>query len=199
MIKQTLISSATSAIIAIAIVLVMGGQNFAGLTHFSGLSVGSSGFEVTNSGAVDLGSGEITLTGTTTIAKSPDGFVAWDDYTVATGSKKMIYTNSGSDMMCDGSSGAVYANSTGYSPALSVSVGTSTSITSATMPTNLVSSTTISTTTDKVIPFTITHPFLLANGESIVGSLADVNANSSSTYFANWSIEMGVSCRTLGQ
>src|SRR5574343_494174 len=133
MIKQTLISSATSAIIAIAIVLVMGGQNFAGLTPFSGLSVGSSGFEVTNSGAVDLGSGEITLTGTTTIAKSPDGFVAWDDYTVATGSKKMIYTNSGSDMMCDGSSGAVYANSTGYSPALSVSVGTSTSITSATM------------------------------------------------------------------
>jgi hypothetical protein len=62
MLKQTLISSATSALIAIAIVLVMGGSaNFAGQTRISGLSIGASGLTVTSGGAVDLGSGDVSI------------------------------------------------------------------------------------------------------------------------------------------
>lgn len=184
MTKQAIVSGIVSAIVALIAVYYLGGSNFAGVTHLSGLSIGSGG---------------LTVTGTTTIAKSPDGFVAWDDVsTVATGTAKAVYTNTGSPMMCDADSGAVYFKSNGFSPSLVVSMGTSTSATG--YATNLLASTTVATTTTAVVPLTYAVPFVLGNNQSLVVALSDItNANASSTYYSNWAIEMGIQCRTLGR
>jgi hypothetical protein len=138
------------------------------------------------------------LLGTTTIAHSPDGYVAWDDFTVATGSAKAVFTNTFGDMLCDADSGSVFVNSSGFAPSLVFSLGTSTSATVASL--NLIASTTVATSsTNGVIPFTYNTPFRLKNGESIVGSLADYSAPiASSTNFANWAFQFQVHCWTMG-
>jgi len=152
-------------------------------------------FDVANDFAVD---GDTSLNGTTTIARSYDGFVAQDDYTVASGTAKAIFTNNtGVSMMCDAESGFVDFNATGFSPAFYIAIGTSTTATG--YSTNLIASTTVASSTDTVLPFTYALPFKLANTESIVGALSDVNANASSTHNSNWDVEFGVHCWQMGQ
>ncbi len=137
--------------------------------------------------------------GTTTVASSPDGFVAWDDVTtVATGTAKAVFTNTGNPMMCGDESGAIFFDSTGFSPSLVVSMGTSSTATGYSA--GLLASTTVATTTDAVVDLTYAAPFRLANGESIVLSLSDItNTAASSTFYSNWGIQFGVQCWTLGQ
>lgn len=193
MIKQTIITALVAAIVASVIVLGYSSlktTNFAGVTHLSGLAVGTDGFSVT---------GASTFTGTTTITRSPDGFIAWDDFTMSTGTAKAVYTNTGSALMCSGSnSGAIYAKSNGFSPSLQFSMGTST--TASGYSTNLLASTTVATSTTTVVPITYSSPFVLGNGQSIVASISDItNRNASSTYYSNWAVELGISCRVLGR
>lgn len=141
--------------------------------------------------------GKSTLTGTTTITKSPDGFVAYMGFTVATGTAKASYSNPSNDMVCDGSSGYFQGIGTTFAPSLVVAFGTSTSATG--YSTNLLASTTLATTTNQFFAETYTSPFRLKSGESIVGALSDItNTDASSTYYSNWSMEYGVHCWTMG-
>ena len=145
--------------------------------------------------------GTLDSNATSTFSNSPDGFIAWDDFTVSTSSGATVgavYTNTGSPLMCDGGQGALYFNSLGFSPTITASLGTSTSATTQTGGANLLASTTVATTTDKVSS-TLDSAFVLGSNESIVGLLGDVNSNSSSTNFSNWEIEFGIHCWTLGQ
>ncbi|KKU09803.1 MAG: hypothetical protein UX13_C0030G0005 [Candidatus Woesebacteria bacterium GW2011_GWB1_45_5] len=146
----------------------------------------------------DNGSGNaLTVTGTTTIAKSPDGFVAYASFTTATGTAKAVYTNPSNDMVCDGRSAYVQAIGTTFAPSLVFSLGTSTSATG--YSTNLIASTTVATTTNYFAATTYTSPFRLKSGESIVGALSDItNSEASSTYYSNWTIQAGVHCWTMG-
>ena len=200
MFKQALTSAITSAIVTGLMLMVWGGggTNFAGVTHLSGLSVAEDGLAVTDGGAVSLGTGTISATGTTTITKSFDGFKAWDDFTVATGTAKAVYTNStGVDMICDSDSGYADFDGTTFAPSLVVALGTTTGPTLYSA--NLMSSSTVATTTDAMVAFTYTVPFRLASGESITASLSDGTTGvASSTYFTNWAIEFGVQCSLAG-
>jgi len=138
-----------------------------------------------------------TLQGTTTIVRSPDGFVAWSGYVVATGTAKAVFTNTGAPMMCDADSGFIRPKGTTFAPSIVLALGTSTSATGHSV--NLIASTTVATTTTSVIPFTYALPFVLGNNESIVGGISDYSAAiASSTFFSNWSIEFGVHCWTMG-
>jgi hypothetical protein len=163
----------------------------------SNLTITRGNLAVT-AGTLTVG-GATTLSATTTIDSSPDGFIAWDDFTMATTGIAALYTNSAQPKMCDAGQGNVYWNSTAFSPSLIFSLGTSTSATAQTGGGNLVASTTIATTTTTVVD-TASVSFVLANGESIVGLLADItNAEASSTNYANWEVEFGIHCWTLGQ
>jgi len=69
-IKEILLSVGSllaGAVLTIGVVVVMGVVNSSGFTHFSGISVGEDGFEVTDSGSIDFsGAGTVTLSPTTT-------------------------------------------------------------------------------------------------------------------------------------
>lgn len=137
----------------------------------------------------------MTVNGTSTTALSYDGFIANADFTIATGTAKAVYTNkTGRNMMCH--SGGVLADSlsTTLGPSFAVSLGTSTSGTG--YATNLIASSTIATTTDRMIPTEYTGTFRLATGESIVGALSDRLKNASSTYQTStyWNIDFGIPC-----
>jgi hypothetical protein len=134
-----------------------------------------------------------------TIAESPDGFVAYGSFTIATGTAKAVYTNqTGSTMMCDADSGYVIPVGTTFAPSIVFSLGTSTSATG--YAANLLSSTTVATTTSPVVSLTYALPFKLANGDSIVGAISDYSAAiASSTYFSNWTAEFAVHCWTTGR
>jgi hypothetical protein len=140
----------------------------------------------------------LTVVGTTTIAKSYDGFIAYAGFTMATtsGYAEAIYTNSsGVDMMC--STGNVYFDATAaFAPSIAVSAGVSaTGVYSVT----LLASTTIATTTDTMTS-TAAAGFYLANGSSIVGNLSDYNsAIASSTYYGNWTAQMAFPCWLVGK
>lgn len=74
MIKQSAISGVVSAIVAIAIVLIYGGNvNFAGVTHLSGLSIGDDGLAITDGGAVSIGTGLFTIGTSGTLATTTVG------------------------------------------------------------------------------------------------------------------------------
>lgn len=145
------------------------------------------------------GDGINSLAGTTTIEKSPDGFVLWDDFTVGTTTPvRGALTNNGSPLMCDGKSLYVYSDATAaFAPSFKFTVGTTTSATDYSA--NIVASTTVATTTDTVNNGGGWN-FLLANGASITLSVGDYSAAiASSTYYGNWSGQFGVHCWTLGQ
>lgn len=189
-----------SMIVALVVSLVVGWlvlpnlsvdkPTYGGQTHLSGLYVEEEGLTVT---------GATTLSATTTIAKSPDGFVLWDDFTVSTTTPvRGALTNSGSALMCDGDSLAVYFDSTGFSPSVMFAVGTTTSSTA--YAASLMGSTTVATTTDTVQGIASGWPFLLPSGSSVTLAVGDIaNAEASSTYYGNWSGQISVHCWTLGQ
>ena len=159
------------------------------------LGITNSG-TLTQSGAATLSS-TLAVTGTTTITKSPDGFVAYMGFTMATGTAKAVYTNPSSDLVCDGRSAYLQAIGTTFAPSLVVAFGTSTSATG--YSTNLLASTTLATTTNQFFAETFVTPFRLKSGESIVGALSDItNSEASSTYYSNWSMEYGVHCWVAG-
>ncbi len=141
----------------------------------------------------------LTVSGTTTIAKSPDGFVLWDDFTVATTTPvRAAMTNSGSPLMCDGDSLAIYSDATAaFAPSFKFAVGVATAATS--YAADLTASTTVATTTD-TITAGASAPFLVASGSSITLSVGDYDSGiASSTYYGNWSGQISVHCWTLGQ
>lgn len=200
MIKQILISVVSSVIASVVVVSMFfnGGTAVApagGNTNLSGITIAP---ENTNEGLIVSDGGIVTLTSTTTMAKSPDGFVAWASFTMATGTAKAVYTNSGAPLACDADSGHIYVTETTYAPSLSFSIGTSTSITAYSA--NLLGSTTVGTTTPaQVLQLTYAFPFILGNGQSIIASISDNVTNASSTFFGNVSAAFGIHCWTLGQ
>lgn len=147
-------------------------------------------------------SGEITQTAsstfaTTTVAASYDGFSIGGTITstsVATTSAITLYTHTGGRALCDAHVAGLYADSVGYSPNLTISVGTSTG---ATPTTNLVASTTLATSTDTVVTPTASL-FLMTAGDRINAMLSDGITNASSTNFANWKIEFQTHCWSIG-
>lgn len=205
--KNILISSSVSAVVAIFIVMtfgVVGGNNqpfgATGTRFPNGISADSTSPSAGQVRGTSLTvTAASTLTGSSTITKSFDGFVAWDDFTEATGTAKAVYTNTAGDMWCNGANGGLlFDNTTAHqAPALQVSMGTSTSATGYSI--NLLASTTVATTSDQVIGITYTANFLLLAGESIVAALSDTQGtNSSSTNYGNWAGELGFNCRLIG-
>ena len=162
-----------------------------------GLKAGTSNqLVISNTGAITT-SGNLAVTGTTTITKSPDGFVAYMGFTMATGTAKAVYTNPSSDLVCDARSGAFTGLGTTFAPSLVVALGTSTTATGYSV--SLLASTTLATTTDNFFGTTYTAPFRLRSGDSIVGALSDLaGMTASSTYYSNWSMGYGVQCRVAG-
>src|SRR3990167_5973158 len=78
--------------------------------------------------------GASILYGTTTVAKSYDGFMAYGAWTTtATGTAQLSVQNTGGDAICSaGAGGVVYATSTSngaYTPSVTYAIGTSTSST----------------------------------------------------------------------
>lgn len=140
--------------------------------------------------------GALNVTGTTTVAKSPDGFVAYAAFTVATGTAKAVYTNTNGPMVCNATGGMVYSVGSTFAPTIAIALGTTTSASG--YATNLMSSTTLATTSTNVTGFTYTKPFYVNSGQSIVASISDINSNSSSTYFTNWNLQFSVPCWSTG-
>jgi len=154
------------------------------------------GYYVDSAVIIDT-NGSLTVTATTTIAKSYDGFLVGGGITpasIATNTVFTLYSHSGGRAFCDTEVSNLFADSTGYSPALTISIGTSTS---AGYSTNLVASSTLATTTDAFVDPS-TYKFVLESGDEITAFLADVNSNASSTYFANWDIEYQTLCWLIG-
>ena len=90
----------------------------------------------------------LTVSGTTTIAKSPDGFVAYMGFTMATGTAKAVYTNPSSDLVCDGRSGNISKElGTTFAPSLVVALELPLRLRG--YSTNLLASTTLATTTNQ--------------------------------------------------
>ena len=198
---KEIIKGVITIVVSVVISVFLVGNNqpkqieLRGTTNYDTIDV-SDGYQVDGTTIIN-GDGSQTFTATTTIAKSPDGFVAWDDFTVATGTAKMVYTNPSNDMVCDGRSAYVQAIGTPFAPSLVFAIGTSTSATG--YSTNLIASTTVATTTNYFAATTFVTPFRLKSGESIVGSLSDIdNSAASSTYYSNWNIQFGVHCWTIG-
>ena len=170
-------------------------NNLSGTTNYDTLDV-TDGYLVDGTTLID-GNGALTITATTTLTKSPDGFVAFDDFTVATGTAKAVFTNNfTTDLMCDADSAFIDVVGTSQAPSIIISLGTTTSATG--YATGLLASTTLATTTSPIIPLTYAVPFKLANGNSIVGALSDNNGIiSSSTNYSNWDIDFGIHCWSL--
>jgi hypothetical protein len=171
-----------------------GGEIHKVIEHFAG------GFTVgVNRSVVMDGNGNIT--------KSPDGFMLWDDFTVATTSPvRAGITNTGSgDLMCDGDSLYVYTDATGIATSFKFAVGTTSTALPTTMPSgvgysaNLLASTSSATSTDAVTSIPSAWAFLLPSGSSVTLSVGDNVANASSTYYGNWAGQFGVHCWNLGQ
>lgn len=186
------------AILILIVLALYGIYSYAGSGTGTATSSTDSGINVTSSGSYQIdgvdvidANGGFVGTGTTTISNSYDGFQAYSAVTVATGTVTTL-SRTGSPIMCDGGNGALYFNSTAFSPSLKVSVGTTTEV-------DLLATTTIATTTDTVVQ--------LKNSKYVVGSggtifnvyLADItNTEASSTYYGNWSVELSDNCWILG-
>ena len=158
-------------------------------------------FSLTNAGVLSTSgaatfTGASTFTGTSTVTQSVDGLVVGGTIsTAATGTARTIYTNSTGPKFCDSGISYVYAKNNGsFSPSMRISVGTSTA---SVTTTNLVASSTLATSTTKVI-IPIDSSFVLDNGDSVMAIFDDNNNSAaSSTYFSNWSVEAGVWCQDL--
>lgn len=141
----------------------------------------------------------LTVSGLLRIARSPDGFILWDDFTVATTSPvRGVLTNSGDTaLMCDGASAFILASSTGFAPSFRFVLGTTTSPTAYSA--NLLASTTVATTTQTVSRGPLWN-FILERNASITLSVGDtVAAIASSTHYGNWAGQFGIHCWSLGE
>ena len=135
---------------------------------------------------------DLTVSGTATIASSYDGFFIQNAITVATGTVTTIYTNNtGTDLMCSRAAGAAYWNSTALSDSIKFSLGEATDV-------DLIATTTVATSTDTITAFGATTNFILESGNSIKAYLADYSPIASSTYYSNWTAEVGLLCRLIG-
>jgi hypothetical protein len=141
-------------------------------------------------------SNDLTVSGTTTIARSFDGFVIYDDFSLATGTSKAVYTHAGSPAYCQ--EGVLYATTTNgtynLAPSLIFSLGTTSSATG--YSTNILASTTMATSTGRIVP--LYSGFVLRPGDVITGAISDAVSNASSTYLGNWQVEFGYHCWELG-
>ena len=153
---------------------------------------GDSNFtNVVASGDVTVGD-DLAVTGTATIASSYDGFFIQNAITVATGTVTTVYTNNtGADLMCSRAAGAAYWNSTALSDSIKFSLGEATDV-------DLIATTTIATSTDTITAFGATTNFILESGNTIKAYLADYSPVASSTYYSNWTAEVGLLCRLIG-
>ena len=195
----------TGLIVLVAILVLVGGNQ-------SDQTLGASGTRFPNGISADTTSpiaGEVrgtssTITATSTVGSSPDGFILWDDYTISTTTPvRATLTNNGSPLMCDGDTLAVYSDAqAAFIPSYYFVIGTSTS---AAYSANLVASTTVATSTsatasDAIQSPATTWPFLLPSGSSITLSVGDTQSTvSSSTYYSSWAGELSVHCWTIGQ
>ena len=143
------------------------------------------------------GDGSASL-GTTTIARSSDGFVLYGAFTVSTTTPtRVALTNTGAPLICDGESLNVYADATTFAPSFQFVMGTTTSATL--YADNLLASTTIATTTDSVKSLVTGWNFFLQNNNSITLSVGDItNVQASSTFYGNWAGHLSVHCWTVG-
>lgn len=206
---------AVAVVFALAIGVLVGG--FASSSKAGGEGTGQS-IVVGNGGTLNIYNSikeavEGLLGGTTnfddlevdsiTIIKSVDGHVGQADFSMtATGTPTAVYTNdTGTDMMCDGGSGFIYANATAPAPSLRFSLATSTSATGFSTINRIIASTTVATSSTSVLPYTSNiSPFVLATGSSIIGIFDDFNwATASSTFYSNWDVETAIHCWLLGQ
>jgi len=151
---------------------------------------------IINSNA-DGTSQSMIVNGTTTIAKSYDGFVAAANFTVATSSVAASWRNTtGAPVMC--SAGMINADATTYAPSLYVVAGVTTD---NTYSASILASTTLATTTDTLtnVPATAAT-FIVAKNSYINATLGDyfIGASASSTNFGNWDIEFGFPCWMMG-
>mgnify|MGYP001558152134 CR=1 FL=1 len=141
--------------------------------------------------------GASTQTGTSTVTQSVDGIVVGGTLTISTTTgRQTLYTNTTGPKLCDTDIGGLVVNRIGVNqaPAIIFSIATSTS--SALPGTNLIASTTIATSTDTIVRVTDRN-FILANNDTLMGLIADTNANSSSTNFGSWNAEYSVWCTDL--
>lgn len=155
----------------------------------------ADGYKVDGTAIID-GNGSLTVSATTTLAKSFDGFVVGGTIsTAATGTVRTIYENTTGPKLCDADTAFLYVKNNGsFSPITRWSVGTSTT---AAASTNLIASSTVATSTTAVIAPT-PSVFRLAQGELITAIMDDnTNSNASSTYLGNISSEFGVWCQSL--
>ena len=200
----SVVAAVIAVLVSVAVMSLRGGKNnLGGTTNLDSLSLDSTlsvtgattlTGALTQTGAATLSS-TLSVTGTTTLTQSVDGLVVGGTFlTTATGTVRTIYTNSTGPKFCDAGTSFLYLDSKGFSPSLVFSMGTSTS---AIASTNLVSSTTVATTTDTVI-VPAASKFILADGDVLTAIIGDItNANASSTNYGNWKAEAGVWCTDL--
>jgi len=143
--------------------------------------------------------GNATVSGIFTAVGSYDGFIAGGGVapaSVATTAPITIYTHSGTDAICDASSAVFYGDGTTFAPSLTFDVGTTS--TSGGTADNLIASSTLATTTDLVAPADNADLFILTADDEITVTFGDQWATASTTYWANWDVEFGVECWTVG-
>ncbi len=144
-------------------------------------------------------SNALTVSGTTTVAASYDGFVVYKQLTVSTTSNTTIFTNTYAPMICYAYSGSIYSDSQSSTlgPSFTASIGYSSGV----VPTaNVLASTTIATTTDTITSLTATA-FVLPSGYSLIAGFGDANgAVSSSTYYGTsyWKVHAVIPCTIIG-
>lgn len=141
--------------------------------------------------------GILNGTGTTTINHSPDGYMLYSSFSLSTTSPvRAALTNSYGPAICDGQSLYVFASSTApFVPAFKVVVGTTTS--ASLYSANILSSSTVATTSQTVINAS-TWLFYLPTNASITLSVGDAVSNASSTYYSSLTGQVGVHCWTAG-
>lgn len=140
----------------------------------------------------------VSVSGTTTVTRSFDGFMAGGGIapaSVATNTVFTLYTHTGSPVVCDASQSILYADVTTFGTPLLVSVGTSTG---GVATANLVASTTVGTTTDTLVGAAAAGLFVMNAGDRINAILADNVLNASSTHYSNWDIEFQTQCWLIG-
>lgn len=209
-------SKSTLALALAVVAIVLGALGLVGGDSQSGQLIGASGTRFPNGISADSTSpavGEVrgtdltstddvvvgddlTVSGKSAVAYSDDGFMASGSFTMSTNTPTASWTNSsGYDLFCTGVGGVINAkivSGAAYAPAVNLSFGTSTA--AGTPGENLVATTSLATTTERII-LPSTHAFVLANGEAFGGMISDHNkAIASSTYYANWDIDWAIPC-----
>lgn len=121
--------------------------------------------------------------------------------TVATGTPRTVYANTTGPKLCFESSAALAVRNRGnFSPSLVFSIGTSSA---SVTTTNLISSSTVSTSTPgtsffRMVPSGDTDAFILENGDEIMGIIGDItNTEASSTNMTNLTADFRVLCSEL--